>query len=145
MMRVAAFWLLLVVSTASCSNDTATSPSSTDSSSTSAPVTERFDGIIDRRNSAFYTFAVNQNGGTVSINFASLSPLNRPGLLSIAMEIGYGVPAGEGCDVRRVIEVTPALTSQFTETLTPGTYCARIADTGAMTEAANFAIRITHP
>ena len=81
----------------------------------------------------------------MSINFASLSPLSRAGLLSTVMEIGYGVPAGEGCDLRRVMQVTPALASQFTETLTTGIYCASIADIGAMTEAANFAIRITHP
>jgi hypothetical protein len=137
--------LLLVVSTASCSKETATSPSSTDSSSPSSPVTERFDGIIDLRDSAFYAFTVNQNGGTVSIDFASLSPLNRPGLLSVTMEIGYGVPAGEGCDLRRVMQVAPALTSQLTETLTAGIYCVSIVDIGAMTEAANFAIRISHP
>jgi hypothetical protein len=130
-----------------------TSPSGSASSGSSAPamVTERFDAILDLRGSNFFSFSVSQNGGAVMINFASLSPLNRPGLLIVTMEIGFGVPIKDdegntvGCDLRRTIQTTPALTSQLTDTLTAGSYCANIADVGNMREPANFSMRITHP
>ena len=135
---------LALLTTACGGSDTATSPSTTSSTTTNA--TERFDAILDPGASAFYAFTVGTNGGVVTINFASLSPLNRPGLLSTTMEIGYGVPAGEGCDLRKTVQTTPGLTSQLTDTLTTGTYCANIADLGKqLTEPANFTIRISHP
>ena len=135
---------LALLATACGGSGTATSPSTT--SSTPSNATERFDAILEPGASAFYAFTVGTNGGTVSINFASLSPLSRPGLLPTSMEIGYGVPAGEGCDLRKTVQTTPGLTSQLTDTLTTGTYCANIADVGKkLTEPANFTIRITHP
>ncbi len=150
-MRRPAFILVIAaVSTLACGNATTpTSPSTT--SSAPATVTERFDAIIDLKGSRFFPFSVNQNSGTVSINLASLSPLNRPGLFAVTMEVGYGVPITDedgnpvGCDLRRTIQTAPALTAQFTDTLTAGSYCANLADIGNMLEAANFSIRITHP
>jgi hypothetical protein len=135
---------LALLTTACGGSGTATSPSTTSSTPTNA--TERFDAILDPGASAFYAFSVGTNGGVVTINFASLSPLSRPGLLPTMMEIGYGVPAGEGCDLRKTVQATPGLTAQLTDTLTTGTYCANIADSGKkLTESANFTIRITHP
>jgi hypothetical protein len=135
---------------AACGGDTPTSPSTT--SSSSATVTERFDSIIDVKGSSFFPFAVNQSGGSVSINFASLSPLNRPGLLPVTMQIGYGMGVKDddgnvvGCDLLKTIQAAPSLTAQLTDPLTVGTnYCAKIDDIGALTESANFSIRITHP
>jgi hypothetical protein len=125
---------------AACGKDTATSPSTT----TSATSTERFDAILSPRGTAFYSFVVAENNGTVAINLASLSPIDRPGLLPVAMQIGYGVPAGEGCDVQKSILTAPGLTSQLTATLRDGTYCAAIADVGNLKEPANYSIRITH-
>ena len=128
-MRLPAYSLLTLalLSTACGGSQTATSPSTT---STPSNATERFDAILEPGASAFYAFSVGTNGGVVTINFASLSPLNRPGLLPMTMEIGYGVPAGEGCDLRKTVQTTPGLTSQLTDTLTTGTYCANIADVG---------------
>ena len=93
---------------------------------------------------AFYSFNVGGSGGTVSINLASLSPLDKPGVLPETVQLGYGVPAGEGCDVRQAVPTAPALVSQLTETLTIGTYCASITDAGGLTEPANYSIRVTH-
>lgn len=142
--------LVVALSAASCGGNTPTSPSTTPSAP--ASVTERFDSIIGIKGSSFFPFAVNQSGGSVSINFASLAPLNRPGLLPVTMEIGYGMGVKDddgnvvGCDLLKTIQATPALTAQFTDTLTVGTnYCANIADIGKLTESANFSIRITHP
>ena len=114
--------------------------------------TERFDAIINLRASSFYPFSVNASGGSVSINFASLSPLDRAGLLPVVMQIGYGnvVTDADGnpaaCDLKKTIQAAPALTAQLTETLTAAAnYCASIADVGNLREPANFSIRITHP
>jgi len=114
-------------------------------------VTERFDAIVAVKGSNFFPFSAGQ-GGTVSINFASLSPLNRPGLLDVPMEIGYGTTMLDGdnnvvgCDLRKTIRATPALTAQMSDSLTAAAnYCANIADVGNLREAANFSIRITHP
>jgi hypothetical protein len=147
MTRVASIGgIALILAIAGCSSDTATSPSST-STSTSTPSasTERFDGILFPMATAFYSFNVGGSGGTVSINLASLSPLDKPGVLPETVQLGYGVPAGEGCDVRQAVPTAPALVSQLTETLTIGTYCASITDAGGLTEPANYSIRVTHP
>jgi hypothetical protein len=115
-------------------------------------VTERFDAIISLKGSNYFPFSVNQSGGNVSINFASLSPLNRPGLLTVTMQIGYGTTVLDGdgnivgCDLRKTIETTPALAAQLSESLTvAANYCANIADVGNLREPANFSMRITHP
>lgn len=148
MTRVASIGgIALILAIAGCSSDTATSPSSTSTSSSSTPSssTERFDGILFPMATAFYSFNVGGSGGTVSINLASLSPLDKPGVLPETVQLGYGVPAGEGCDVRQAVPTAPALVSQLTETLTIGTYCASINDAGGLTEPANYSIRVTHP
>jgi hypothetical protein len=140
--------LIAAVSAAACGGDTPTAPSTP---TTPTTVTERFDAIVDLKGSNFYAFSVGQ-GGTVSINLASLSPLNRPGLLVVPMEIGYGTTVLDddnnvvGCELRKTIQATPALTAQMSESLTAAVnYCANIADVGGLREAANFSIRITHP
>ena len=123
-------------------NETGTSPSET---STSSANTQRFDAILNPRASAFFSFQVGGNGGAVSINLASLSPIYRPGALPIAVDIGYGVPVGEGCELRKSVQTAPGLTSQLTDSLTIGIYCASITDLGNLTEPVNFSMRITHP
>src|SRR5262249_50920815 len=119
---------------------------------TPTTVTERFDDIINIGGSAFSTFAVNQNGGSTSLNLASLSAINRPGVLNVTMEIGWGKVVKDddgnaiGCNLQRVMQVTPSLTSQLSDALAPAVdYCANIADVGGLREPANFSIRITHP
>jgi hypothetical protein len=145
-MRFAALFLLVSLC-AACGGDTPTSPSST----TASLGTDRFDGIINVRESKFQAFSVGSNG-TTSINLASVSPLNRPGAINATMEIGWGktIKADDGtvvgCDLAKVMQTTPALTAQMNDTLGPSAdYCANIADVGGLRESANFSIRITHP
>jgi hypothetical protein len=142
-------FLVVALSTAACGGDTPTSPTTP-----TAPtrVTERFDAIINLKGSSFYPFSVSASGGAVSINLASVSPLNRAGLLAVAMQIGYGTVVTDadgnpaGCDLKKTIQAAPALTAQLTDTLTVATnYCASIADVGNLLEPANFSVRITHP
>jgi hypothetical protein len=148
-MRLPVFILMIAaVFAAACGGNTPTAPSTP---TTPTTVTERFDAIIDVKGSNFFAFSAGQ-GGTVSINLASLSPLNRPGLLVVPMEIGYGTTVLDGdnnvvgCDLRKTIQATPALTAQMSESVTAAAnYCANIADVGGLRESANFSIRITHP
>ncbi len=142
--------LVVALAAAACGDKTPTSPSTI--SSAPVPVTERFDAILDLKGSSFYPFSVNGSGGNVTINLASLSPLNRPGLLNVEMQIGYGTVVTDadgnpaGCDSKKTIQTAPALAAQLTDTLTVATnYCANIADIGNLREPANFSVRITHP
>ena len=144
-MRRAAL-LAVVLFCAGCGDDTPTSPSST-------PVnaTERFDAIINVRESKFYPFSVGSSG-TTTINLASLSPLDRQGVVNATMEIGWGKAIKDengtvvSCDLARVIQTTPALAAQLSDTLTPASdYCANIADVGGLRESVNFSMRISHP
>ena len=51
-----------------------------------------------------------------------------------------------GCTLAKVMQVTPALASQLTDTLAPAQdYCANIADVGGLRESVNFSMRISHP
>ena len=131
---------------AACGADTPTSPSSTP-----ANATERFDDIINVRESKFYPFSVGSNG-TTTINLASLSPLDHPGVVNATMEIGWGKAIKDdsgtvvGCDLAKVIQTTPALAAQLSDALTPSSdYCANIADVGGLRESVNFSIRVSHP
>ena len=144
-MRRAAL-LAVVLFCAGCGDDTPTSPSST-------PVnaTERFDAIINVRESKFYPFSVGSSG-TTTINLASLSPLDRPGVVSATMEIGWGKAIKDdsgtvvGCYLARVTQTTPGLAAQLSDTLTPASdYCANLADVGGLRESVNFSMRISHP
>jgi len=146
-MRFAVLVLICAAVCASCGDDTPTSPSST----TASRATDRFDDVINIGESKFKVFSVGSNG-TTSINLASLSPLNRPGVINATMEIGWGktIKAEDGtvvgCDLARVMQTTPALAAQINDTLSPSAdYCANIKDVGGLRESANFSIRITHP
>src|ERR1043165_7323564 len=148
-MRCAAlfFPVLLAALCVSCGDDNPATPSSTDS----GRAAERFDDIINPHESKFYAFSVGSNG-TTSINLASLSPLNRPGTITATMEIGWGKAIKDdsgtviGCDLARVIQTTPALASQLSDTLAAASdYCANIADVVGLREPVNFSMRISHP
>src|SRR5262245_15576165 len=145
-MRRAALLAVVMSLCAGCGDDTPTSPSST-------PVnaTERFDDIFNVRESKFLPFSVGSTG-TTTINLASLSPLDRPGVVNATMEIGWGKTIKDengtvvSCDLARVVQTTPALAAQLSDTLTPSSdYCANIADVGGLRQSVNFSMRISHP
>jgi len=145
-MRCAALFLVTSLCVA-CGDDNPTTPSST----TASRGTERFDAILNVRESKFQAFSVGANG-TTSINLASLSPVNGPGAINVPMEIGWGktIKADDGtvigCGLAKVMQTTPALAAQMNDTLAPASdYCANIADVGGLRESVNFSIRITHP
>ena len=146
-MRFAAFVPIIVSLCAACGGDTPASPSST----TPTNAVERFDDIISPKESKFHPFSVGSSGMT-TINLASLSPVDRPGVITATLEIGWGKTVKDddgnvvGCNLAKVLQAAPALTAQLTDTLTPAAdYCANLADVGGLREPANFSIRISHP
>lgn len=145
-MRFAALFLFLAALCAACGEDTPTTPSATVENAV-----ERFDDILNVRDSRFFAFSVGSNGQT-SFNLASLSPINGPGSITATVEIGWGKIAKDGdgnivgCTLAKVMQVTPSLASQLTDTLAPAQdYCANIADVGGLRESVNFSMRISHP
>ena len=140
-MRLSALLVGIAILCAACGgNKSGTAPTDTSTATT----TERFDAILAQGTSAFFSFELVTTNGTVAINLASVSSLTRPGVLSVPVQIGYGVPAGEGCALQKSIVATPALTSQLTGTLRDGRYCAFIGDIGNLKESVNFTMRVTH-
>src|SRR5919204_1823468 len=115
-MRLAILLALVVLLGTACgTGDTLpTSPSGSSGGTGQTNGTERFDGIINLHESKFYPFSVGSNG-TTAINLASLSPINRPGVINATMEIGWGKTIKDadgnvvGCDLAKVMQTTPAL------------------------------------
>ena len=142
LLRVGAALVALSFAASACSSTTA--PSEADSTITPLEFTTlTFAGTLEAKGSGFYSFAVNQ-AGPVGLTLAAVQ---TPGgaALSIPLGIGIGVPSGTGC-ARTVSQSTvPGLAAQMTVTLNPGTYCAAVFDTGTLTAAVNFAMRIRHP
>jgi hypothetical protein len=128
--------------TAGCGDDTPTAPSTP---TTPTLITRTFEGTIEPGQARFFSFNTTQSG-TLSATFSSLSLIGRVAALPLAMQIGVGVPAGEGCAVTQSADIAPALTTQFTMTVTAATtYCVNIADPGTLPAAAAFSIRFSHP
>ncbi len=140
--RVGAALVALSVTASACSSTTA--PSEADSTITPLEfVTLTFAGTLEAKGSGFYSFAVRQ-AGPVGLTLAAVQ---TPGgaALSIPLGIGIGVPSGTGCARTTSQSTVPGLAAQMTVTLNPGTYCAAVFDTGNLTAAVNFAMRIRHP
>jgi hypothetical protein len=133
--------LLLWLIVASACDDAPTSPDDTTPPSTSNAV---FEGTLDPDGSRFYSFSASQTG-SVTVNLASLNLVGRREALTVPVQIGVGVPRGEGCDNTESIETTPALVSQFSASLNSGIHCVSIADAGELPGAAIFLIRFSHP
>jgi hypothetical protein len=133
--------LLLWLMVASACEDAPTSPDDTTTPSTSSVV---FEGTLDPEGSRFYSFSAAQTG-SVTVNLASLNLVGRREALTVPVQIGVGVPKGEGCDNTESIETTPALVSQFSASLNSGIHCVSITDAGQLPGAAVFLIRFSHP
>ena len=130
---------LSLVGLAGCSNDT-TTPTDT----TPLTTTEVYLGTLNRGGTGFYSFNVT-NSGTAALTLASLSNPATGRVLDTTLELGLGVPAGEGCNATSTMNVSPGLSAQLSSAVTTGIYCARIADIGNLGAAASFAVRIVHP
>jgi len=134
-----AFALALPACGGSDSSATSTTPSVV-----SGPTTELFEGALTPGGSAFYSFTVATSGLT-NVMLASVTTSSSPGTsLPVTLGLALGTPLGEDCIITNSLPASAALTSQLVNSLTPGTYCARVYDIGNLRSTVNFAIRIFH-
>ena len=131
--------LACIVLAAACGNNNPTTPTTP-----AAPQTEVFSGTLGPQGSAFYSFTLS-TAGSVSITLASLVPTAPGPAISTVMGLGVGAPNGTDCDVTNSVTTAPGLTAQLVNSLTAGTYCARIYDLGALATNVDFTVRIVHP
>jgi len=133
--------LLLVAALAvGCGDDTPTAPTTT----AVTTVSEQFTGTIPVRETRFYSYEV-ASAGTVSITLTSLSVPGSREVAPARVQLGVGIPKGEGCAVSQSVTASPGLAAQLTPSQSPGTYCASITDTGELQRSLDFTIRIVHP
>jgi hypothetical protein len=104
---------------------------------------ETFAGTLEVKGNNFYSFFVSQ-AGPVGLTLAAVQNPGG-GALSTPLGIGVGIPSGQGCARSTSQSAPPGLAAQLTVTLNPGTYCAAVFDTGNLSSAVNFAMRIRHP
>ena len=142
LIRLTALATAVCLTGMACTSTTA--PSEADSTITPLVfATETFAGTLQVKGSAFYSFVVNQ-AGPVGLTLAAVQ---TPGGAALAtpLGIGIGIPSGPGCARSTSQIVPPGLAAQVSVTLNPGTYCAAVFDSGNVTSAVNFAMRIRHP
>jgi hypothetical protein len=136
--------LVTVLVTASCSNDSSspTSPSNTTTTIAAASVSEDFTGTIPVGGSTFYSFTVSQNG-TVNVTYTAVSGSGVPG--TVWLGLGLGTPSAEDCATTSTVNTPPATTAQLTGTYAPGIYCVKVSDIGNLYAPAAFSVTIAHP
>ena len=141
--RAGAFAVGLATALAACggSNQSATS---TTPSIVAGPQTELFEGKLDLRGSAFYSFTV-RDTGDATFMLASVTTSTTPGASTgVVLGLGVGSPLGTGCVETKTVLAFGALQSPLVSNLTPGIYCVRVSDVGNLTVPVNFAIRVVH-
>ena len=132
----------LLASAAACGGSDSTT--STSPSVTVGPTTVLFEGTVDPRGFAFYSFQVQQTGN-VNLMLASVSSSTAPGTTSnVTLGLSIGVPSGTDCTIQNAAPASAGLTSQLVVNMTPGLYCARVYDIGNLKSTVNFAVRIVH-
>ena len=143
-LSVARFVLLALVATSAAGCSSTTAPDLADSQVTPPTfTTQTFAGTLSPGGTLFYSIVVNQQG-PVSLTLAAVQTPGG-GALTTPVGIGVGVPQATGCTRSTSLTTAPGLAAQLTVTLNPGTYCAAVYDTGTVSSAVNFAMRITYP
>ncbi len=140
--RLTAMAAVVCMTSVACPSTTA--PTETDSGITPLEFnTETFAGSLDAKGSTFYSFQVTQ-AGPVGLTLAAVQ---APGGAALAtpLGIGVGIPNGVTCARSTSQTAPPGLAAQVTVTLNPGIYCAAVFDSGTLTSAVNFAMRVRHP
>lgn len=129
--------LLLAALSGGCSNDTATSPASTATTSTAGVAT--FGSFLAANGSSTHTFEVSQ-AGTISVTLTNVTPAATVGL-------GIGIPGDVAiCGLSSSIETLAGSAPQLTVAVDAGVYCAQIYDAGGITgTGVAFSMTIAHP
>lgn len=108
-----------------------------------SPVTEIFQGTLDAKGTTFYSFIIG-NPDPVRVTLASLTNATTGAAVTTNVKLGFGVPDGTTCATTFSTTTTAALTSQYLQVATPGTYCVIVSDPGTVTTSLAFAVRISH-
>jgi hypothetical protein len=130
----------LVVAVVACSCGGPTDPSKNQ--------TDAFSGSVQPLQVAYHTFNVS-NLGEITVTLSSLVPGN------VALGVGYGQPAGNGCGLLQSNAVSntnigrTVLTGQI---LIKGTYCVAVFDPSGVllniapwTVAQTYGVSVSHP
>ena len=132
----------LALTLSACGGSDTSTP--TAASADTGPTTQLFEGQLSVGGSAFYSFTVTTTG-LANVLLASVSTTTTPGTSStVVLGLALGMPIGTDCTITNAVPTAAGLTSQMVNSLTPGTYCARVYDIGNLKSAVNFAIRIVH-
>lgn len=135
----------LTILLASCSDDTPTSPSETETTTTTIAepsTTEEFAGVLTVGGASFYSFTVGAYG-TVNVTLSAITGAGVPS--SVWVELGLGTPSGEDCAVTSTFNGAAAESPQLTGTYAASVYCVKIRDLGNLFAPARFTIAIAHP
>ncbi len=132
---------------AACSNNTPTTPTITTTATTAdtAAAVEVFSGTLSPRGVGFYSFQATGNANATFTLASLVNPTTgRP--VTANLQLGIGIPAGEGCSVTNAVSAAPGLQAQLTSPVVIGTYCVQVADTSnSLASAVTFAVRIQRP
>lgn len=135
--------------TAACGKDSPTSPTTTTTTTTTtstaaeASNTETFRGTLPVSGFRFYSFEVPAYG-TVTVSLDNVG--GSTGVpASVWVGVGLGVPDGTDCSTNISLNTQAGGGPHISNTLSAGTYCARVYDIGNLAAAAPFSITIAHP
>ena len=118
-------------------DDTPTTPTTLGATS----FTQVFSGTLEPGTAQSYAFSL-ASSVPVRLTLGSLTDANENPLSSSLM-MTFGRPAGTGCGAIQSATVQAALATQLLFLPAAGTYCVAIADTGQLSAAVLFGVRIT--
>jgi hypothetical protein len=141
MIRRLALVIVLAATAIACGNDesTPTAPTPVPAEPT---MTETFSGTLAVGGVRFYSFSVSVYG-TVNLTLTSLGGVTDGGDLQLTLALG--VPRGTDCAVGTSALTAPGSSPQVSTPVNAGVYCARVYDTGTLTEPTTFSVTIAHP
>ena len=100
---------------------------------------ETFSGTLAPQGSNIYTFTVARSG-TVKVTLTSVAPT-----ATTPVGLGLGTPSGNACTLTSSTpSATAGTTAQISVTQSPGTYCIRVFDSGSVSAAITFSVKVEH-
>lgn len=130
---------LLATTVAGCSDDGLVAPTTAQAQK----YLDIYTGTLEVGATGFFSFPVN-TPGTTAVTLGNLLDAATGRVLDTPLELGIGIPAGEGCHVTTAVTVPPGLKAQVLQSLTAGVYCVRLRDVGQLRTRATFGVRISH-
>lgn len=137
----AAFLLPFAVATLTCCGSTNASTTTTTPTPTVVRTTDTFNGSVAVGASASHNFTVAQTG-VVDITLTFATPP-----ADVSLGIGVGTPGDAGCTpLAGASKNTQAgALPQLSGTITAGTLCVRVSDSGDQRSTVTYTVTVTHP